>query len=130
MLKRVLIHKNKHMFSFIGKKPTNTDSFSIMDNYIIVMLSLLMQTWKHIAPKSTRKRIAFITVITAGMLIFFIWDAQLISYLSTPHYHLPFHSLHELLKKTNYKVHKTKAENIQLSHNLFERQDIRIFTRS
>ena len=79
----------------------------MIDNYIIVMLSLMMQTWRK-TPKSTRKRIALFTVIAAGTLIFCIWDAQLISFLTTPHYHLPFHSLYELLNHTNYKVHKKK----------------------
>ena len=58
----------------------------------------------NIAPQKISRRITFITVLAGSMLIYYLWEAMLISYFSTPKTVLPFNSLEELLTKSDRKV--------------------------
>ena len=42
--------------------------------------------------------------MVAGMLIYWLWEAMLISYFSLPNIALPFNSMEELVTKSNLKV--------------------------
>ena len=67
-------------------------------------------------PVSLPTRVAFITILVCGCLIFWHWKAGLISNLSVQKYSPPFSSLASLLK-TNYKVSLLKGSSY---HNLFD----------
>ncbi len=64
----------------------------------------IARPWSH-TPIRNHNRIAFFTVILAGGLIFYHWEAMLISYLAVRTTVLPFRSIEELYTKTNYKVY-------------------------
>ena len=55
-------------------------------------------------PRKMRKQIAFISVVIMSMLFYYLWEAMLISYFSTPFKFQPFNSLEEFLLKTDKKV--------------------------
>ena len=55
-------------------------------------------------PNYYSNRIAFASVIVAGTLIYWHWEAMVISYLAVRTTQLPITTLNELLTKSNYKV--------------------------
>ena len=52
-----------------------------------------------------RKKIVFLTVCVAGMFLYLIWEAMLISYFTVPTRIFPFNSWEEFLTNTDYKVY-------------------------
>ena len=52
-----------------------------------------------------RKKIVFFTVCVAGMFLYLIWEAMLISYFTVPTRIFPFNSWEEFLTNTDYKVY-------------------------
>ena len=55
-------------------------------------------------PRKIRKQITFLSVTIGSMLLYFLWEAMLISYFSTPLKFQSFNSLEEFLSKTDKKV--------------------------
>ena len=51
-----------------------------------------------------RVRIVMLTIMSCGMVFYWLWEAQLISYFSFPSKSLPFHNLEEFLTETDKKV--------------------------
>ena len=56
------------------------------------------------APETTRKRIVFLTALTMGMVLYWLWEAMLISYFSAAKLTLPFNNLEELLLQSDSQV--------------------------
>ena len=50
------------------------------------------------------KRISHYSVVVGGMLLFWLWEAQLINYFTFPLNKLPFNNLDEFLSESNKKV--------------------------
>ena len=50
------------------------------------------------------------------MLLFWLWDAQLINYFTVPLQKLPFNNLEEFLAKSNKKVNNKIMRNITWTH--------------
>ena len=67
----------------------------------ILMINICIR-WST-TPANICVRIAFITILLGGCLVFWHWKARLISNLSIEKHELPFNSVEELLK-SNYKV--------------------------
>ena len=67
-------------------------------------------------PVAISVRIAFITILVCGCLIFWHWKAGIIANLSVQKYNPPFNSLASLLR-TNYKVSVLKGTSY---HDLFD----------
>ena len=59
-----------------------------------------------ILPRADSNRIAFASVILASMIIYYYWEAMLISYLAVRKTQLPFTTLEELSVNSKYKVYK------------------------
>ena len=49
-------------------------------------------------------KMSHLTVVLAGMMFYWLWEAQLISYFSFPLKTLPFKNLEEFLSKSDKKV--------------------------
>ena len=58
----------------------------------------------NVEPFYIRGRIAFLSVILAGVLLYMHWEAQLISKLTSRKISLPFSNLPELLEKTDRNI--------------------------
>ncbi len=86
---------------------TVKSEFTLSKSYYFILGAMtIARAWSH-TPIRNYNRIAFFTVILAGGLIFYHWEAMLISYLAVRTTVLPFRSIEELYTKTNYKVSTT-----------------------
>ena len=74
-----------------------------MESYVILYKSILM-LGANVRTDSFHKRISFLTIMFAGILLYWLWEAQLISYFSFPSKSLPFNNLAEFLEKSDNKV--------------------------
>ncbi len=81
----------------------NSNEYELSDCYIFVTTTLIMQA-NIVIPKANSNRIAFSAVLLAAMVIFYYWEAMLISYLAVRKTQLPFSTLDELAENSNYKV--------------------------
>ena len=75
------------------------------ENVNIVYRSLLMLGCDTV-PDSFRSRIVFIVVLIMGMVLYWLWEAMLISYFSSANIILEFNNLEELLSKSKTKVNE------------------------
>ena len=94
------IHHFSHIFSAYG---SDTPGWSLVDSFVIVYKSILM-LGANVNTDSLNKRISYLTILFAGILLYWLWEAQLISYFSFPSKSLPFNNLAEFLEKSDNKV--------------------------
>ena len=90
-------------FYFVAVNASPYNDFPLSNCFGIVYLSILMLGWNK-TPETFRKRLSFLSVMVAGMLIYWLWEAMLISYFSLPFIQLPFNSMDEFVTKSNFKV--------------------------
>ncbi len=62
-----------------------------------------MRDWSPV-PEKPHGRIIFFSVVLFGTMVYYHWEAMIISYLSMRTIRLPFNSLEELLSNTEFKV--------------------------
>ena len=86
-----------------GKEPLQ-DDLRLCDCYCLAYKAILMQGWNN-TPQSYQNRIAFVYVMIAGMLLYWHWEAMLISYLAVKKVVIPYKSFEQLLSSSNDKVH-------------------------
>ena len=79
------------------------ERYSLANCYCIVYKSLLMMGWGN-NPRRARFRIVFLTIVLSSMIVYYLWEAMLISYFQTPKTVIPFSSLEEFLSKSDKKV--------------------------
>ena len=79
------------------------ETFTLGDCYCFVFKTFIMLGSK-VMPNSYSNRISFLTVITAGALIYWYWEAMVISYLAVRTTELPIVTLEDLVKNSNLKV--------------------------
>lgn len=82
----------------------HASEYGLGDCYAFVAKTLIMQA-SRVMPSIHSNRIAFATVMMAGTLLYYHWEAMLISYLSVRKTHLPLRSVEDLDKRSEYKVH-------------------------
>ena len=70
--------------------------FSLGKSYVFVVGVLTQRGWSD-SPASAAARVAFLSFLTGGVLLYFHWESMLISYLATRVTPIPFGSLEELL---------------------------------
>ena len=80
------------------------DFFNLGDSYCFLLKSMIMLGNK-VMPGSFSNRISFITVMLASILIYYHWEAMVISYLAVRTTQLPIITLQDLVKNSNLKVH-------------------------
>ena len=88
---------------FVAGNEYEHDDYSLSDSYSIVYRSLLKMGLNN-TPKNLRKRITFFSVLFGGMVTYYLWEAMLISYFSSPKTSLPFDSLQGFLTHSDKKV--------------------------
>ena len=57
------------------------------------------------------KRISHYSVVVGGMLLFWLWEAQLINYFTFPLNKLPFQNLEEFLSDSDKKVNRKHVKS-------------------
>ena len=80
------------------------DAYPLGNCYCFLSKTLIMQG-STVMPTLYSNRIAFASVMIGGMLIYWYWEAMVISYLAVRTIQLPIITLEEIVKKSNLKVH-------------------------
>ena len=86
------------------KKSDESGEFGFLKSYVFVFSSVPFARGWNIEPIYIRGRIAFLSVILAGVLLYMHWEAQLISKLTSRKISLPFSNLAELMEKTDRNI--------------------------
>lgn len=76
--------------------------FSLFKSSIFTFSSLTNRGWSHMPTKLSGK-LVFGTILYFGILIYWHWEAMLISHLASRYVNLPFNDIPELLDNTNYR---------------------------
>ena len=71
------------------------EEFSLGKSYVFVASVLTQRGWSD-SPVSTAARVAFLSFLVGGVLLYLHWESMLISYLATRVTPIPFGSLEEL----------------------------------
>ena len=75
----------------------------------------MMMLGNKVLPAASYNRISFVTVIFASTLLYYHWEAMVISYLAVKTTQLPIITLQDLIQKSNLKVF-----SLCLNEELFE----------
>ena len=118
---------------FFAVRKFNSTSLLVSESFNIVYRSLLMLGCTTV-PYSFRNRIVFIVILVMGMVLYWLWEAMLISYFSAANIILEFNNLEELLTKSKSKVNFKKLDFLikrnQSYHFFILMLDIRYFITS
>ena len=77
--------------------------FTLSKCYCFFPATMVMWAWSA-TPNSYHSRIGFYVLLLAGTLLYYHWEAMLISYLAVRTIVLPFNSLEELAYQTDFNV--------------------------
>ena len=106
--------------NFGGAKDESRKEFTFGKSYVYAASMLTFARSWGTCPSTLRGRVAFGSVLVGGTLIFYHWEAMLISYLATRVIVLPFKSLSELMSESEYKISVTPgssyADSFKHSH--------------
>lgn len=91
------------LFRLLLDKTSGSPSWRLSECYVILYKSILM-LGSNVRVDSLHKRISFLSMLFAGLLLYWLWEAQLISYFSFPVKSLPFNNMEEFLEKSDDKV--------------------------
>ena len=83
----------------------SSESATLTDCYVTLHKSLLGLDY-YIKTITWAKRISYLSIVIGAMLIYWWWEAMLITYFSFPLITLPFNNIEELLTKSDKKVKK------------------------
>ena len=78
--------------------------------------AFLSQGWSK-SPGTSQNRIAFLFVMISGMLLYWHWEAMIISYLAVNKEVIPYKSFEQLLSSSNDKVY-VKQLNYELTRKV------------
>ena len=92
----------KLIYFNLGKEQVQHE-LKLSDCFCFAFKSFLMQGWSK-TPESYQNRIAFVCVMIAGMVLYWHWEAMIISYLSVNKEVIPYESFEQLLSASNDKV--------------------------
>ena len=87
----------------VGEKDENDKDFSFAKSYIFLLSSITMRGW-NVKPRKASVKIAFLCLTFFGLLLYYHWEAMLISYLSTRFTVMPFNSIPELIRNTDFEI--------------------------
>ena len=79
------------------------DDYTLSESYVLVAKALIMRSTSSI-PESYSGRVAVFTMMVIGALIFWVWEASLISFVSVRKIDLPIKTLHDLAENSDLKV--------------------------
>ena len=96
------ISKHTHL-NFIDNGNQQIKIAGFGDSFAVLFKSLLMLGVNE-KIDTIRKRIVYFSIFFGGMMLFWLWEAMLISYFSFPIKSLPFNSLKEFVSKSDKKV--------------------------
>ena len=98
------------------------------NSYLAMYRSLLMINNTEAFDSTIRRRISYLAIMIGGMLLYWLWEAQLITYFSFQPSSLPFTSLRGLLDNSNKKVTVDTLFTIIFRCNLLMNYQKDVFT--
>ena len=87
----------------LGKHDPIKEEFTFGKAYVYQSSTLTMRSWSHVPVKFT-SRIALFSILFFGTLIFWHWEAMLISHLATKIIVLPFTNIRGLLLNSDVRI--------------------------
>ncbi len=88
---------------FPKRDPIASAEFTLSKSYIYILSTLTMRGWSDL-PFKTAARMAQYSLLVFGAMIYWHWEAMLISYLSTRVTILPYNSIPELLLTSQHRI--------------------------
>ena len=98
----ILFHFYFSFTRFGGKDPEYPE-FTLGKSYIYLSSTLTMRGWSDL-PSKLAAQIAVISLIFFGMMMWWHWEAMLISYLAEKRISLPFIDLSDLMANTQFRI--------------------------
>eukprot|EP00095_Tigriopus_kingsejongensis_P012527 maker-scaffold455_size166772-snap-gene-0.36 protein:Tk12527 transcript:maker-scaffold455_size166772-snap-gene-0.36-mRNA-1 annotation:"hypothetical protein L798_01404" len=86
------------------RKESERSEFTLWKSFIFVLGALTLARGWSVTPIRARNRVIFLAIILGGSVVFWHWEAMIISYLAVRVPALPFQDLEGLLSKTNKKI--------------------------
>ena len=90
-------------FLRFGGKDHAYHEFTIGKCYVYLCSTLTMRGWSTLPSKSPAK-IALFSLLFFGTMIFWHWEAMLISFLATRIIYLPFKDIPDLMTNTQFRI--------------------------
>ena len=87
---------------FGGSDPAS-DEFTLGKSYVYLCSTLTMRGWS-VLPSKPAAQLALFSILFFGTMIFWHWEAMLISYLATRVIVLPFNNIPELVSNTQLRI--------------------------
>ena len=85
------------------KKDEYYSEFTCARSYVFVLSAMTMRGWS-ILPSRFAARYAVFNLLLFGALIWWHWEAMLVSYLATRKISLPFNNIPELVSNTQFNI--------------------------
>ena len=92
-----------HFIYRFGKKDPAYHEFTLGKSYVYLCSTLTMRSW-NILPSKPAAQLALFSLDFFGTLMFWHWEAMLISYLATRVIVLPFNDIAELVSDTDFRI--------------------------
>ena len=92
----------KLYFRYGVDEPSNAE-FTWSKSFIFVASAITMRSWSMV-PEKISGKVVFAVLFCASILIFYHWEAMLISYLATRVIVLPFNNIRELVEQSTFVI--------------------------
>ena len=89
-------------------KRKNSEDYTLLQCFILVAASMVNLTYE-LKPRTIRNRVAFISVVVGGMLIYYHWEAELTAHLAFKKTNFPFNNLKEFSENSKFKFVVSKG---------------------
>ena len=97
------------MLCLITDNDPKKDEFTLTKSFCFVAGALTIARGWSVTPWSIQNRILFFSVMAGGTLIYYHWEAMIISFLAVRTTILPFNSMEEMARDSDFKVRRIKA---------------------
>ena len=94
------------MSSFVtisAEDPYKSD-FTLPQSFCFVAGAMTIARGWSVTPRQVQNRILFFSIMLGGSLVYWHWEAMIISFLAVRTTVLPFKNIEELVGKTKFKV--------------------------
>ncbi|XP_059085839.1 glutamate receptor ionotropic, kainate 5-like [Tigriopus californicus] len=99
-----------YLSASFGSYDVNRREFTLGKSYVFTTGVLTSRGW-DLSPSSLKARVAFFSLLLGGTLVFWHWEAMLISYLATRVIVLPFESLQGLVEGSDFRISLTPGSS-------------------
>lgn len=87
----------------VAKEP-KYDEFTLTKSFCFVAGAMTIARGWSVTPDLTLNRILFYSIMLGGSLVYWHWEAMIISFLAVRTTVLPFYSMEEMAQQTSFKV--------------------------